>query len=314
MTLRPFLLDKIVVTFVQVLNKVATLYPINLPPVFYSTWNFLNSWNPLVLDLNVLPLNCIVETSFHSRLVGMTIAPIMCIGLIFACYRLRLAAMKSNCQDERDDWKAACIRLAILFVLTIFPPVSTTIFQTFHYDERLADGSAYLKADYAIERQDAEHQGFRIYAITMGVLYCLFIPLGSFFLLLANKKNIQKLQRIEHSRTILDTLLADGTQASSVRKGSALVMPSVVSSSAGEGTPEPEMMPSVLSGTMSDSDGEMADAAQIDDEGDPESEKKQDPEGDTERERALRRMDRRRDALIRGNPVLGGLTPLFAGE
>ena len=71
---------------------------------------------------------------------------------------------------------------------------------------------------------------------------------------------------------------------------------------------------SVLSGTMTDLDGEIPNAAQIDDEGDPESEKKEDPEGETERDRALRRMDRRRDALIRGNPVLGGLSPLFAGE
>ena len=117
------------------------------------------------------------------------------------------------------------MRIAILFVLTIFPPVSTTIFQTFHYDERLANGSAYLKADYAIERQDAVHQGFRIYAISMGVLYCLLIPLGSFILLLANKKKIQELQIIEHSRTILDDLLADETRASSVRKGSALIIP-----------------------------------------------------------------------------------------
>ena len=291
----------------QVLNKVATLYPINLPPVFYSTWNLLNAWNPLVLDLNVLPLNCIVETSFHSRLVGMTIAPIMCVGLIFAHYRLRLAAMKSNCQDERDDWKAACIRIAILFVLTIFPPVSTTIFQTFHYDERLADGSAYLKADYAIERQDAEHQGFRIYAIAMGVLYCLFIPLGSFFLLLANKKNIQKLQLIEHSRTHLDELLEDETQASSALKTGEGGAPAC-------GPSESQMMPSVLSGATTDSDGELADAAQIDDEGDPERENRQDPGGETERDRALRKLDRRRDELIRGNPVLGGLSPLFAGD
>jgi hypothetical protein len=296
------------VTFVQVLNKVATLYPISLPPVFYSTWNFLNSLNPLVLDLNVLPLNCVVETSFHSRLVGMTVAPIMCVGLIFAYYRLRLAAMINNCQDERNEWKAACMRIAILFVLTIFPPVSTTIFQTFHYDERLANGSAYLKADYAIERQDAVHQGFRIYAISMGVLYCLLIPLGSFILLLANKKKIQELQIIEHSRTILDDLLADETRASSVRKGSALIIPPKY------GSPESEIVPSVFSGTTTDSDGELADAAQIDDEGDPESEKKQDPEGESERDRALRKLDRRRDELIRGNPVLGGLSPLFAGD
>jgi hypothetical protein len=62
------LLDKILVTFIQVLNKVATLYPFELPSVFYSTWTWINARNPFVLDLNVLPFNCIVETNFHSRL------------------------------------------------------------------------------------------------------------------------------------------------------------------------------------------------------------------------------------------------------
>jgi hypothetical protein len=130
----------------------------------------------------------------------------------------------------------------------------------------------------------------------------LLIPLGSFFLLLANKKNIQELQLIEYSRTILDELLEDETRASSVRKKSAL--------NAGEGA-APACGPS--ESEMADSNGELKDAAQIDDDRDPGNEKKQDPEGETERDRALRRMDRRRDDLFRGNPVLGGLSPLFAG-
>jgi hypothetical protein len=136
-----------------------------------------------------------------------------------------------------------------------------------------------------------------MYAITMGVLYCLFVPLGSFFLLLANKKNIQELQLIEHSRTILDD------KNSALNSGAPACGPS-----------ESEVMPSVLSGAMIDSNGELEDVAQINNDGDPENEKKQDPDGETEHDRALRRMDRRRDDLIRGNPVLGGLSPLFAGD
>jgi len=283
---------KILVSFVQVLNKVATLYPISLPPVFYTAWDLLNSWNPLVLDLNVLPLNCIVESNFHSRLVGMTVAPILCITILFAYYCLRLAAMTNSSQEDRDGWMATCIRIAILFVLTIFPPVSSTIFQTFHYDERLADGSAYLRADYTIEWQDANHQTYRTYAILMGLLYCLLVPLCSFLALLVKKEKIQELQVIEHSRTIVDELVADETRIlETLHAGKGITAKPDVATNIGE---------------------ELADATRIDDAVDLDNERKQDAKEETARDRALRRMERRKNELLRGDPVLSGLSPLFA--
>ncbi len=177
-----------------------------------------------MLDLNVLPFNCIVETNFHSRLIMMTVSPMICLALIFMYYRLRLAFVlkTQNAEDDKkNDWKALCIRIAILFVLTIFPPVSTTIFQTFNYDERLGDGSAYLKADYSIEYKDEQHQNFRIYAFAMGLLYCVGIPLCSFRLLFSKKDKIQELQVLELSRLMVDNLISDKTRTASVRKKSA---------------------------------------------------------------------------------------------
>ena len=174
-----------------------------------------------MLDLNVLPFNCIVETNFHSRLIMITVAPMICLALLYMYYRLRLAFMQKTQNDEKDDWKALCIRIAILFVLTIFPPVSTTIFQTFNYDERLGDGSAYLKADYSIEYKDEQHQNFRIYAFAMGLLYCVGIPLGSFCLLYSKKDKIQELQVLERSRLMVDDLITDKTRTFSVRQRSA---------------------------------------------------------------------------------------------
>ncbi len=151
----------------------------------------------------------------------MTVAPMMCLALIYMYYRLRLAFMpKSQIaenDDKKDDWKALCVRITILFVLTIFPPVSTTIFQTFNYDERLGDGSAYLKADYSIEYKDEQHQVFRIYASAMGLLYCMGIPLCSFLLLYSKKDKIQELQVLEHSRLMVDDLITDESRTASVR-------------------------------------------------------------------------------------------------
>jgi hypothetical protein len=181
-----------------------------------------------------------------------------------------------------------------LFVLTIFPPVSSTIFQTFHYDERLADGSAYLRADYTIERQDAKHQNYRTYAVFMGLLYCLLVPLCSFFALLAKKETIQELQAIEHSRTIVDELVADEARI-------------VATLHAGKGT---TAKPEVATNTGE----ELADAAHVDDAVlDLGDERKPDIKEESARDRALRRMERRKNKLLRGDPVLSGLTPLFAG-
>jgi hypothetical protein len=243
--------------------------------------------------------------------------------------------MKDN-PDEKGAWKAACIRTAILFVLTIFPPVSTTVFQTCHYDERLGDGSAYLKADYAIEYQHAEHQAFRIYAAVMGLFYCAGIPLCSFYVLLANKKKIQELQAIAHSRIILDDLVQDETRTASVRKRSDANMFKQEAKSAardggqglgvaifqGDGVsefvpPETETMrpEEVVSGAISSAGEELVAAEQGDntavrDDGNSAEVSKQE---ESKRERALRRLDRRKRELLQHNPVLSGLSPLYTG-
>jgi hypothetical protein len=355
------LLDKILVTFVQVLNKVITLYPFELPTVFTSTWSWINERNPFVLDLNVLPFNCIVETNFHSRLIMVTVAPMICLALAYMYYRLRLAFMQKTQNDEKDDWKALCIRIAILFVLTIFPPVSTTIFQTFNYDERLGDGSAYLKADYNIEYKDEQHQNFRIYALAMGLLYCMGIPLCSFLLLFSKKDKIQELQVLEYSRVIVDDLIADKTRTASGRKRSAfnsfkdegrddVIMEEVTSGDiTGSLAPESEAMrpKEDLPNAVFTFRDELAGGSDFDDTIDlvddsfcsPDSEAMTTPNamsntpqlplrmqhledtGEPEaacldrsiRNIALQRLANRENQLLRGDPVLKGLSPLYSG-
>ena len=56
---------KILVTFTQVLSKVTVLYPINLPTVFSDVWHTIDALNPFILDLNTLPISCIMTNDFH---------------------------------------------------------------------------------------------------------------------------------------------------------------------------------------------------------------------------------------------------------
>ena len=90
--------------------------------------------------------------------------------------------------------------------------VSTTIFQTFKYDTRLNDGTAYLAADYSIERDDPTHQDYVIYAALMAVLYCFGIPAASWAALHCKKDKIQQLQLLSES---IEELENGGTSTSS---------------------------------------------------------------------------------------------------
>ncbi len=73
----------------------------------------------------------------------------------------------------QQHWKSTCLRIAILFVLTLFPPINATIFQSFVFDERLGDGKAYLKADYRIQYGQPEQILFHSYAILFGLVFGL---------------------------------------------------------------------------------------------------------------------------------------------
>jgi hypothetical protein len=188
---------KIIVTFSQILSKIGTLYPIQLPALFTS---FIGNLTFMNFDVSVLPVNCLVDSNFHDRLVATTALPILFVfGITFAWFLLRQRlAWKGG-----DDLPAAlstlaskAIRLCVIFLFTVFPVVSTTIFQTYQFDDRLKGTSAYLKADYTIQHDDPSQQQFMVYASCMAFVYCLGIPLGSWLVLNRKKESIQKLQII----------------------------------------------------------------------------------------------------------------------
>jgi hypothetical protein len=182
---------KIVVPYLQVLSVIVTLYPISLPSVFSG---FVERIGAVVfLDMD---LDCIFPSTFHDKLVTMTVAPFVFLAVVFLLFKG--FQFHLNRQDEDvSNLQAKSISAAIIFLLTMYPIVSTIVIQTFVYDSRLDDGKSYLKADYAVEKMDDVHSFYVAYAYGMFFVYCLGMPLVFGICLQFNQKAIQELQLAE---------------------------------------------------------------------------------------------------------------------
>ena len=121
---------KILISFVQILTKVVTEYPIRLPSLFTSFWAHFAL---LQFDLGVLPISCMVDSNFHDRLLFTTLTPIAFVLFIclFWAGRRQCLARKGgeNFIRESNSLTARSISVCFIFLFTVFPIVSTTIFQ-----------------------------------------------------------------------------------------------------------------------------------------------------------------------------------------
>jgi len=197
---------KIVVTFTQILSKMATIYPMDLPPNFTS---YQAQTNPFAfLDVDLVPFSCVVEFNFHKKLLVMTLFPfafIALVGFLFSLsycqFKFRFWRDRPRLQKELGVLHSRCVYIIIIVVYSVFPLVSAAVFQTFAYDDRLEDSldsrRTYLKADYSIETSASEHQVYVLYACVMLVVYCAGVPTIALVMLWNNKDAIKKLQTNE---------------------------------------------------------------------------------------------------------------------
>jgi hypothetical protein len=121
---------KILVSFGQILTKVAVNYPMQLPSLFTSFWKYFTLFQ---FDLSLLPINCIVDSNFHGMLVFTTVAPIAFVLFIFLFWVVRWQYLvHKGCKNFTRDLNsltARSIRMSIIFLFTVFPIVSNTVFQ-----------------------------------------------------------------------------------------------------------------------------------------------------------------------------------------
>jgi hypothetical protein len=195
---KAFIKYKIVITFVQILSKVSSIYPMNLPPNF-STYQ--ETVNPFAsLDITLIPLNCVVEVNFHSKLQMMTLAPLAFLGWVALTYAVMhgVLVLQHQSRNRIQVLQSKALYIAIVCLYSVFPLVSAVIFQTVSYDRRL-EPYEYLKADYSVESGDDAHQSNIVFAAVMGVVYMVGIPAASYMVLRTKQTKIQEYQKLMQS-------------------------------------------------------------------------------------------------------------------
>ena len=97
----------------------------DLPTVFKSFWGY---FDVLAVDISALPLNCVVDTNFHSRLVATTVFPILfvCgIAVVWLIQRQRILSKGGDdLQASLSMLTSQSIRLCVMFLFTVFPMVA----------------------------------------------------------------------------------------------------------------------------------------------------------------------------------------------
>lgn len=114
------------------------LFP-SLPKNFLGFFRWVNIFN--FLDVDWIPFNCVFQTNFHSKLVMITVSPIVFVGLIGfmgLVQRQRIMRMgqgksKGELHVEVQKMLGKCTFIVVLFIFSVFPIVSSIIMQSFSY-------------------------------------------------------------------------------------------------------------------------------------------------------------------------------------
>ncbi|KAG5183670.1 hypothetical protein JKP88DRAFT_255721, partial [Tribonema minus] len=159
-----------------------------------------------MMRLSILPsfsvvFGCIYDASFYTRLLFMTLAPLVPIAFLgcswlFACARvgqLRRANAHAAAQCARSDALRRHWTAFLAWTFLIFGTVSSTIFQAFACDELPELGQWRLRADYAVQCYVDGYWGYFGYAMAMLVVYPIGITALYAYLLYLKRQSDRKL-------------------------------------------------------------------------------------------------------------------------
>jgi len=181
---------KVLVSFYQVITMLPFVLDLTFPPVFTMVSNFFGS----IVNLNfvtLMPIGCIMQSDFHHVMMGYTLIPLavgMVMGLAFGILKLRS-------ETKRLSNKIFSAFLFMTFL--ILPSVSIQIFATFACREFDSGYGRFLKVDYSINCDDPSRNFYWYYAVLMGFIYPIGIPI-LYWCLLKNAQSKMLLDPGQH--------------------------------------------------------------------------------------------------------------------
>lgn len=177
-------------------------------PMAYE--NFLETFSVVSFGLRwVSSFGCVVDLDFHGRLLISTIGPLIALVFLGGTYCIAYCVHEdpNTLREIRDKH----VSMVLLLTFLVYSSVSSVVFETFATDKDLDENKEYLRADYSIQYDSAEHKRYRAYAWFMIVLYPVGIPLF-YAILLWRDRNVLRKRKNPAGRQ-------DSTNASAAGKG-----------------------------------------------------------------------------------------------
>ena len=195
---------KILTSYYQIVSQYEDVFQVRFPKLFEAFSRRVSS----IFNLNLLQLgsvDCFVETSFYTKLIFMTLGPVLITFLIFIMMWIRRALTKDRMKRKvvRDN----CIELFLGLTFMVFSGSSTTIFDTFNCRTFGEDPTMYLNADRGISCDNPRHQDYKKFAFAMMTLFPIGIPLLYAAMLYQRRHEIQSTMRYKKDSLIKTSFL-----------------------------------------------------------------------------------------------------------
>jgi hypothetical protein len=125
-----------------------------------------------------------ITIDFYGKLLTTTLLP-MCVIAVLGLIHLRVRYKHQTYRytttaalhdDSLNKAIAKHSRALLAFTFLIFSPVSTVVFQTFACDYLAGTNNSWLRADYSISCHSDRYKAYRVYGVSMILLYPLGIP------------------------------------------------------------------------------------------------------------------------------------------
>ena len=167
-----------------------------------SVASLLNVCDALNLSIDTLgvPLSCLQLGSFFNQLFFLVLLPCVLGSIVLVCSM----AAEVYAKRKAASFKAGLIRaLPYLLYLSFyaFPMISSRAFQAFDCEE-FDDGTRFLRIDFSLDCNDAEHGRVVSLAWVAIGLYPVCVPLLYLALLLSARKAILTEQPTDFSRSL----------------------------------------------------------------------------------------------------------------
>ncbi|GMH55830.1 hypothetical protein TL16_g02001 [Triparma laevis f. inornata] len=197
---------KILASSWQIIGSLQDVLGLALPIVFTE---FISTISDVVnLDyFSLLPLGCLVDTSFHNKLLVATLGPLFFYGCAFAIFVLREAVRPERNIELMKENFHTFVTASLIVSYAVFTSVSTTLFLTFRCEQYGDDLTWWLVEDPSIDCMSPGHKLYQAYALFMMLVYPLGTTLFYFFVLWFKREALKSPERDEnedlHSFTFL---------------------------------------------------------------------------------------------------------------